>query len=243
MPTAACAIPATTSAAFPAARLTPVGGATRTLLAQVTYSAAGQVMLQRAGNGVTTTCTFEPQTQRLLTLRAVRDNDATVLQDLSWSYDPVGNILSVTDATVATGHYQNQTTGGTRTFTYDALYQLHTATGRESAASTTAPYAELPALLPADSSQFVPYSRTYAWDDSGNLQHFSHLGAASFTRTMVTATDSDRSLLQNSNSTLTPADVSGAFDPAATSCACRSPLPPATIWSGMRETVSSASSP
>lgn len=193
--------------------LTPVGGATQTLLAQVTYSAAGQVTLQRAGNGVTTTCTFEPQTQRLLTLRAVRDNDTTVLQDLSWSYDPVGNILSVTDATVATGHYQNQTTGGTRTFTYDALYQLHTATGRESAASTTAPYAELPALLPADSSQFVPYSRTYAWDDSGNLQHFSHLGAASFTRTMVTATDSDRSLLQNSDSTLTPADVAGAFDP------------------------------
>jgi insecticidal toxin complex protein TccC len=193
--------------------LTVVGGSPQTLLAQVTYSAAGQVTQQRAGNGVTTTCTFEPQTQRLLTLRAVRDNDATVLQDLSWSYDPVGNILSVTDATVATCHYRNQTTGGTRTFTYDAHYQLHTATGRESAASTTAPYAELPALMPADSSQFVPYSRTYAWDDSGNLQYFSHLGAASFTRAMVTATDSDRSLLQNSDSTLTPADVSGAFDP------------------------------
>ncbi len=73
----------------------------RTVLASITYSAGGQVLREVADNGVVSTYTYEPQTlrlSRLVTTRPALAGRPTLLQDLSYSYDPVGNLLSISDA-------------------------------------------------------------------------------------------------------------------------------------------------
>ena len=191
--------------------VTPAGGVTQTLLENVAWSAAGQVLTESAGNGVTTTWSYDQQNQWLATITAQR-SDNTTLQALSYGYDNVGNVTSVSDNSVAVGYYRNQATNGIREFTYDALYQLLSASGRENAANTVMPYGSLPALLPPDSSQYSGYTRSYTYDDSGNLQTLKHIGAGSYTRTMTTESTSNRSVQQNDGGPQTPDEVAGWFD-------------------------------
>ncbi|HAU3120422.1 TPA: type IV secretion protein Rhs [Salmonella enterica subsp. arizonae] len=188
-------------------------GKKQTLLEDTMWSAAGQVLEEKTGNGVTTSYRYEPETQRLSAMSALRA-DSTLLQDLDYGYDNTGNLISITDNTIATRYFQNQQTDGRREFTYDALYQLLEATGRENAGNTTVPYAVLPASIPTDSTQTIGYTRSFRYDDSGNLLSLSHQGAACFTRTMVVSDASNRSRLQNDTGTLTPDDVDAAFDPS-----------------------------
>lgn len=186
-------------------------GKKQTLLEGIVWSAASQILEENSGNGVTTTYRYEPETQRLSAMSALRA-DSIRLQDLDYGYDNTGNLISITDNTIATCYFQNQQTDGLREFTYDALYQLLEATGRENAGNTTAPYAILPAPIPTDSNQTVGYARSYRYDDSGNLLSLSHQGAASFTRAMAISDVSNRSRLQNDAGTLTPDDVDTVFD-------------------------------
>ncbi len=186
-------------------------GKKQTLLEGIVWSAASQILEENSGNGVTTTYRYEPETQRLSAMSALRA-DSIRLQDLDYGYDNTGNLISITDNTIATCYFQNQQTDGLREFTYDALYQLLEATGRENAGNTTAPYAILPAPIPTDSNQTVGYARSYRYDDSGNLLSLSHQGAASFTRAMAISDVSNRSRLQNDAGTLTPDDVDAVFD-------------------------------
>ena len=79
------------------------------------------------------------------------------------------------------------------------------ATGRE--VSSGASYGPaLPTLqnLPQDPNQLSNYTQTYDYDAGGNLLEMRHVGAQSFTRTMLVAPDSNRSLPE--------ADVDPDFD-------------------------------
>ena len=189
--------------------VTPVGAETQTLLDSVTWSAAGQVLTESAGNGVTTQYGYDPQNQWLATITAQR-TDSTTLQALSYGYDNTGNVTSLSDGSVTSRYYRNQATSGARLFTYDALYQLLSATGRENANNTGMQYSGLPVM--SDDSQYVNYTRSYQYDDSGNLSTLKHTGAASFTRTMTTESTSDRSVQQNDGGPQTPDEVAGWFD-------------------------------
>ncbi|WP_312209969.1 RHS repeat-associated core domain-containing protein [Pseudescherichia sp.] len=189
--------------------VTPSGGKAQTLLDSVTWSAAGQVLAESAGNGVTTTYGYDPQNQWLATITAQR-GDSTMLQALSYGYDNTGNVTSLSDGSVASHYYRNQATTGTRQFTYDALYQLLSATGRENASNTGMQYSSLPVM--SDDSQYVNYTRSYTYDDSGNLATLAHTGAASFTRTMTTESISNRSVQQNDGGAQTPDEVADWFD-------------------------------
>ncbi|EAW1744886.1 RHS repeat protein, partial [Salmonella enterica subsp. enterica] len=79
--------------------LTMAGGKEQVIVASLTYSAAGQKLREEHGNGVVTTYTYEPETQRLTGIKTERPaghaSGARVLQDLRYEYDPVGNVLSV----------------------------------------------------------------------------------------------------------------------------------------------------
>ena len=191
--------------------VTPAGGETQTLLAGITWSAAGQVLAEAAGNGVTTTYGYDPQNQWLATMTA-RRADNTTLQALSYGYDFTGNVTSMSDGSVASRYYRNQATSGARLFTYDALYQLLSATGRENATNTGMQYSGLPAVMSPDGSQYVNYTRSYVYDDSGNLKSLKHTGAGSFTRAMTTETTSNRSVQQNDGGAQTPDEVKNWFD-------------------------------
>src|SRR3990167_642000 len=107
--------------------VTPLGGSERPLLQGLSHSAAGQKLREQAGNGVVTTYGYEPQTQRLQTLtttRAAKAGRSTVLQQLSYEYDPVGNITAIRNAAEGVRYFKNQRVSADRSYTYDSLGNL-----------------------------------------------------------------------------------------------------------------------
>lgn len=81
--------------------LTLKDGTEQVIVKSLTYSAAGQKLREEHGNGVVTTYEYEPETQRLVGIKTERPaghaSGAKVLQDLRYEYDPVGNVLKVTN--------------------------------------------------------------------------------------------------------------------------------------------------
>ena len=62
-----------------------------TFVEDIDYNAKGQRELIEYGNGVQTTYDYDPLTFRLINLKTTRDSDGD-LQNLSYIYDPSGNI-------------------------------------------------------------------------------------------------------------------------------------------------------
>jgi len=92
--------------------------ATQTYVSDVNYNALGQITEIDYGSGAKTTYTYNPTTLRLTHLLTV--NAAfTALQDLSYTYDSGGNILSITDGVNT----------ASQTFQYDAINRLVNAAG------------------------------------------------------------------------------------------------------------------
>jgi len=180
------------------------------------YNARGQKVREVAGNGVVTEYSYDEKTSRLNEVKTTRENDASPLQDLRYSYDPVGNILAIADQASATRFYKNQKVSATNAYEYDALYQLTKASGRENATdnaqSSSLPTPNIP--LPSDSHQLRNYSRTYGYDRGGNLEQVQHIpsSAKGYTTKMVVSERSNRAIKQNIQPTITRGDVDGYFD-------------------------------
>ncbi|MCM7515851.1 RHS repeat protein, partial [Enterobacter hormaechei] len=194
------------------------GGTEQVIVASLTYSAAGQRLHEEHGNGVVTTYTYEAGTQRLAGIKTARPaghaSGAKVLQDLRYEYDPVGNVLSVRNDAEETRFWRNQKVVPENTYVYDSLYQLVSATGREMANTgqqgSHLPPASVP--LPPDSSAYTNYTRTYTYDNAGNLTQIRHSAPATGNNYTTNITVSDRSN-RGVLSTLTenPAEVEALF--------------------------------
>lgn len=169
------------------------GSPEQTVLSKIGYNAFGQVENETAGNGVINSARFHPEDGRLIRLFS-QHPAAPPLQDLNYDYDPVGNIVRIEDAALATRHFKNQRIEPASSYCYDSLYQLIKATGRESCSPTNGP--ELPYFqpLPPDPSQMANYVQTFDYDDGGNLFKLVHVGAQQYCREMITASGSNRSL-------------------------------------------------
>ncbi|HDT4320188.1 TPA: RHS repeat protein, partial [Klebsiella aerogenes] len=198
--------------------LTAAGGTEQVIVRSLTYAAAGQKLREEHGNGVVSTYTYEPQTQRLTGMKTERPaghaSGAKVLQDLRYEYDPVGNVLRVRNDAEAIRFWRNQKVVPENTFTCDSLYQLVSATGREmaNAGQQDSGLPPLTVPLPTDSTAYTNYTRTYAYDSAGNLTQISHSAPAtnnSYTTRITVSDRSNRGVL----STLTenPADVEAFF--------------------------------
>lgn len=198
--------------------LTLNGKNEQVIVKSVSYSAAGQKLREEHGNGVVTTYTWEPETQRLIGIKtdrpAGRAAGAKVLQDLRYDYDPVGNVLSMRNDAEETRFWRNQKVVPENTYTYDSLYQLVSATGREMANAgqqgSSLPSATV--LFPTDSSAYTNYTRTYTYDSAGNLTQIRHNAPATrngYTTAITVSDRSNRGVL----STLTenPAEVDALF--------------------------------
>uniref|UniRef100_UPI0009B9B0AB cytotoxic necrotizing factor Rho-activating domain-containing protein n=1 Tax=Vibrio campbellii TaxID=680 RepID=UPI0009B9B0AB len=198
--------------------LTLKGGVEQVIVKSLTYSAAGQKLREEQGNGVVTTYSYEPETQRLIGIKTERPTGhalgTKVLQDLRYEYDPVGNVLKINNDAEETRFWRNQKVEPENTYTYDSLYQLVKATGREMAnagqQSNHLPSATIPFL--SDSSAYTNYTRTYTYDETGNLIKVNHSAPATsnnYTTTMTVSDSSNRSV----QSTLTEnvSDVDGFF--------------------------------
>ncbi|MET0613362.1 MAG: RHS repeat-associated core domain-containing protein [Pseudomonas caspiana] len=189
-------------------RLQRVGQpAAETLVSAIEYNAFGQIQQELAGNGMRTFSTYDPADGHLLSL-ANQGPDGVFLQNLSYRYDPAGNITEITDAALPIQHFANQRIEPVRRFTYDTLYQLIKANGWETAKPSFGPaLPEWQAFGPPDASRWRNYSETYHYDEAGNLLERIHVGAENDTLTMQVAVHSNRSIKERPG-----ADLEALFD-------------------------------
>ncbi len=107
-------------------------------VSNVDYNAAGQITKIVDGSGSTTNYTYDSKTLRLTTM-VTTNASSQQLQNFAYTYDGVGNILTITD-TVNTGNQTfqydalnrlTQSIGayGTKTFSYDPIGNLLTKDG------------------------------------------------------------------------------------------------------------------
>lgn len=182
----------------------------RLILSGLTYNAFGQVEQQTAGNGVISRSVYDPATGRLQSLTATRSPNQ-ILQQLQYTYDPVGNIIRIEDTSKASDWYCNQRTDPVDTYEYDSLYQLIRATGCETVDTTASP--KPPAFRPpqADESRLLNYSESYVYDPAGNMTELHHDRVGNqYTRTYAIAPSSNKSLAITDPEH--PPEVESAFD-------------------------------
>ncbi|PED43227.1 RHS repeat-associated core domain-containing protein [Bacillus cereus] len=195
--------------------LTLKGQPTQDIVKRTEYNAAGQIQKTEYDNGIVTEYTYEESTQRLIRKnffreRSVRERE--VLQDNHYEYDPVGNIISISDKVDSVHFFRNQIIKPKRQYTYDALYQLTFSTGRESDAHRQYQSSRLflsPSSL--DNSRYANYSERYKYDRAGNLIQISHHGVNHYTTNMLIDTTSNRGIWQRGEEL---PDISASFDRA-----------------------------
>jgi RHS repeat-associated protein len=148
------------------------------VVAAIDYDSRGQRVEIRYGNGATTTYTYDPLTFRLTRLRTVCDGD--LLQDLGYTYDPIGNITRIRDDAQQTVFFRNQRVEPSNDYRYDPTYQLIQAAGREQLGETPPdPFDSSRTGLPhpGDGNAMGAYRETYAYDAAGNILQVRHLGS------------------------------------------------------------------
>ena len=137
------------------------------------------------GSGVETAYTYDSKTFRLTRLNTVNGTD--ILQDFEYTFDPQGNITTMKDNATQTLYYNNNIIDADRSYTYDALYRLIEAQGREHINQPGTEYNDFPSGInlphPNDPQAMRRYSRSYEYDDSGNISEMAHTASgANWTR-------------------------------------------------------------
>jgi RHS repeat-associated protein len=166
----------------------------------IDYDAKGQRLLIAYGNGVRTTHIYDPLTFRLAHLLTRRNAAGFVgdcpqpppagwsgcqVQNLRYTYDPTGNITHIRDDAQQTIYFMNKRVQPSAEYTYDAIYRLIEATGREHLGQVSgtpiphsyndAPRAGL--LHPGDGNAMGRYLERYGYDAVGNFLSMQHRGS------------------------------------------------------------------
>jgi RHS repeat-associated protein len=200
----------------------------------IEYDAKGQRTRIQYGNGTTTRYYYDPQTFRLVQLRTTRSNpgdllptapsnlsNLNVLQNLYYTYDPIGNITEIHDDAYEPVFFNNQEVKPRNCYTYDALYRLIEATGRENYQTTEAPNkldeSAFTVKFPVTDQALRNYTQFYTYDRVGNIEQMRHIAdSGSWTRTYAYAEDNNRLLRtwkgnDTANSTVYEYDIHGSM--------------------------------
>jgi RHS repeat-associated protein len=183
-------------------------GTVQNVISQITYDANRQRIKFIYGNGVNTTYCYEDTTLHLIKLYSIRSgkdaqgNDRkTVIQDISYVYDSVGNITRSYDHSNETVFYNNQMVEPLSDYTYDALYRLIRSNGRQHPGINVNTYRNNEKDGDFKQSKYVAlndgnalenYQESYGYDEAGNLIKTSHSAANSWTRTQEIMPNSNR---------------------------------------------------
>ncbi|MDR2579814.1 MAG: hypothetical protein LBC85_02325, partial [Fibromonadaceae bacterium] len=147
---------------------------------KISYNPKGQRTRIRYGNGATTKYTYDEKTFRLTQLFTTRENGTNVLQDLNYTYDPVGNITEIRDDAQDVVFFDNQIVNPSQKFEYDALYRLIKVTGREHAGNEADTdfendgYPNAHTSIPNDTAALRRYTREWEYDEVGNILEMIH---------------------------------------------------------------------
>ncbi|EOD63595.1 SpvB/TcaC N-terminal domain-containing protein [Amycolatopsis vancoresmycina] len=155
-----------------------------TFVANLDYNARGQRLAAELGSGATTTYDYDPLTFRMRGLRTHRH--AELLQDLTYTFDPAGNVTGVRDDAQQTVFFRNQVVEPSAAYTYDAVYRLVSATGREHLGQTAPDATDAPRVglsHPGDGAAMARYVQRYVYDAVGNILRMAHrTGGSGWTR-------------------------------------------------------------
>ena len=170
-------------------------------VSNIEYDAKGQRSQIDYGNAVTTTYLYDPETFRLTNLVTSRSASSfpgdcpqppvagwpgCQAQNLVFTYDPIGNITTIRDNAQQTIYFQNQRVDPSNDYTYDPLYRLIEATGREHLGQGGAPAplsyndsSRVGILLSgSDGNAMGRYLQSYLYDPVGNLLQMVHGGTS-----------------------------------------------------------------
>jgi RHS repeat-associated protein len=142
----------------------------------IDYNARGQRDRIIYGNGLQTRYEYDPNTFQLTRLLTTRNNGADILQDLNYTFDAVGNITEQIDNTQQTVFFNNTQVDPHGKYTYDALYRLLRAEGRELIGLNTVPGPVDMAInpLPENTLALRRYTQLYEYDELGNILKMIH---------------------------------------------------------------------
>src|SRR3989338_4036851 len=147
------------------------------IVTDISYGAAEEITSITLANGVTTTYTYNPdQLYRLVNKKTIKG--ALTLKNITYSYDPVGNITSTTDTGVGTPKQAS--------YTYDGLDRLTNATIKDTNTGATLTetytYSKMGRILSTSARGAYQYTNTqhpyavtqagnytYSYDTNGNL--------------------------------------------------------------------------
>ena len=90
----------------------------------IDYNAKGQRAADRVRQRRQHRIHLRSLTFRLTSLSTTRGIDQALLQDLGYTYDPVGNITQIQDGAQQTIYFNNQVVTPSNDYTYDAIYRL-----------------------------------------------------------------------------------------------------------------------
>jgi len=201
-------------------------GPLKTVVHNIDYNARRQRLLYEYADPTATgtdvvTCqtayTYDPLTFRpthLVTTRVNGGSGNVILQDLFYTYDPIGNIVELDDASL----FHTTVPSSNGFYVYDPLYRLIQATGREhpgQSGGQPGPDDALPVPIPStsDLQALVGYNELYSYDAVGNILQMVHIaaqGATQWTRQYQYALDSNRLI-----ATSRPGDPTGVFSDTA----------------------------
>jgi RHS repeat-associated protein len=147
---------------------------------KIEYNAKGQRELIEFGNGARTHYGYDPLTYRLVHLKTRRKSGDAVLQDLKYTYDAIGNVVSIVDRAQHKVYFDNQVVTASNDYVYDAIYRLIGAQGREHAGNSAGravdwddePRMDQP--LPSDGQAMRCYRESYGYDLAGNILELIH---------------------------------------------------------------------
>jgi len=173
-------------------------------VANIDYDAKGQRQRIDYKNGASTVYSYDPLTFRLNQLLTKRkaadfpDDDprppvagwpGKQVQNLHYTYDPVGNITHIQDDAQQAVYFRNQRVEPSNDYIYDAFYRLIQASGREHLGQGVAPITHShsdagrtgilsgnPAgqFAPNDGTAMGTYIESYVYDVVGNFLQMQH---------------------------------------------------------------------
>ena len=157
-------------------------------VANIDYDAKGQRVLIHYSNNVKTDYEYDRLTFRLRNLKTTRLTDQVRVQDLTYTYDPAGNITQIQDHANQTIYFNNQVVTPNNDYTYDAVYRLINAGGREHIGQTSfdfnppsGNYRDYPfvgnQVHSNDGQAMRRYSEHYEYDPVGNFLQLIHQAA------------------------------------------------------------------
>ncbi|MFA6401120.1 MAG: RHS repeat-associated core domain-containing protein [Salinivirgaceae bacterium] len=152
---------------------------TQQYVSNINYNEKGQRIAIYYGNNSKTKYEYNPLTFRLTRLLTTRNTGQDILQDLNYTYDPVGNITQQVDNAQQIHYFSNSVIEPKGMYKYDALYRLIEAKGRELTSLQLPTHDDFANNIPVPntaSNAMQNYTQQYSYDELGNINQMKSMG-------------------------------------------------------------------